>query len=459
MLIFDRCYTNHDLDQFLKHLQESGITRIIQIGGRSVAPELEGKYFRIVSRDVDKTQVERQILGRSYGEMENCTRVAGNLLKSLHQWREGPTWDTLSVYPERKSPLIQKQLEHEAEDCWTYVGGDPVVVWLEKRPSEFEVNKDLHQVFDLQVVIQRAEQNINALNAGERWALVDAWRADLRTSQTECLFESLRAAEDLPEDISTVHDDVDRRVLMEADVIGITTAALARSNQMLRRLRLKVVMCEEAAEVKEPDIMAALMTSVEHFIQIGDHRQLRPQINNYALSMESKLGIKWKLDRSQFERRAVGEPGLERFPVSQLNVQRRMRPDISRLIKGIYPNLGDHEDVESLPDVVGMRHNLFWLDNDHAEDTGDDGSRTQSHNNEWEVEMASALVKHLVRQGKYSSTDIALLTPYTGQLRKLRKALNQDLEIFISDRDQDKLATDGIIEEEEEADNDHTLPW
>lgn len=339
------------------------------------------------------------------------------------------------------------------------MGGDPVVIWLGKRPSEFEVNKDLHQVFDLQVVIQRAEQNINALNAGERWSLVDAWRADLRTSQTECLFESLRAAEDLPEDISTVHDDVDRRVLMEADVIGITTAALARSNQMLRRLRLKVVMCEEAAEVKEPDIMAALMTSVEHFIQIGDHRQLRPQINNYALSMESKLGIKWKLDRSQFERRAVGEPGLERFPVSQLNVQRRMRPDISRLIKGIYPNLGDHEDVESLPDVVGMRHNLFWLDNDHAEDTGDDGSRTQSHNNEWEVEMASALVKHLVRQGKYSSTDIALLTPYTGQLRKLRKALNQDLEIFISDRDQDKLATDGIIEEEEEADNDHTLPW
>lgn len=88
---------------------------------------------------------------------------------------------------------------------------------------------------------------------------------------------------------------------------------------------------------------------------------------------------------------------------------------------------------------------------------GDDGSRTQSHSNEWEVKMASALVKHLARQGKYSSTDIALLTPYTGQLRKLRKALSQDFEIFISDRDQDKLATDGIIEEKEEADNDHTL--
>lgn len=134
MLIFDRCYTNHDLDQFLKHLQDSGITRIIRIGGRSVAPELEGKNLRTVSRDVDKTQVERQILGRSYGEMDKRTRVAGNLLKSLHQWRKGPTWDALSVYLERKSLLIYKQFEHEAEDGCTYVGGDPVVVWLGKGP-------------------------------------------------------------------------------------------------------------------------------------------------------------------------------------------------------------------------------------------------------------------------------------------------------------------------------------
>lgn len=63
--------------------------------------------------------------------------------------------------------------------------------------------------------------------------------------------------------------------------------------------------------------------------------------------MESKLGIKWQLDRSQFERRAVGEPGPERFPVAQLRVQRRMRPEILRLIRGIYPNLIDHGDVES----------------------------------------------------------------------------------------------------------------
>ncbi|MBE3048131.1 hypothetical protein IMZ48_37625, partial [Candidatus Bathyarchaeota archaeon] len=202
----------------------------------------------------------------------------------------------------------------------------------------------------------------------------------------------------------------------------------------------KVLICEEAAEVMEAHLISALMPGVEHFIQIGDHRQLRPQILNYSLSLETPSGKAWQLDRSQFERRAVGEPGMRPAPVAQLNVQRRMRPEISALIGTVYPSLTDHKSVVNLPDVVGMRKNLYWLDHNHPEDSGDDGARARSHSNDWEVAMATALVRHLVRQGKYSSSDIALLTPYTGQLRKLRTALSEDFEIFLGERDQEVLA-------------------
>lgn len=34
--------------------------------------------------------------------------------------------------------------------------------------------------------------------------------------------------------------------------------------------------------------------------------------------------------------------------------------------------------------------------------------------------MTHTLPRQIVRQGAYSSTDIAVLTPYTGQLQKLR---------------------------------------
>ncbi|KAJ6125980.1 hypothetical protein N7471_010473 [Penicillium samsonianum] len=60
------CYTNHALDQFLKHLLDVGIQKIIRIGGRSQATELEGKNLRVVSKDIRKTRVESQTLGMSF---------------------------------------------------------------------------------------------------------------------------------------------------------------------------------------------------------------------------------------------------------------------------------------------------------------------------------------------------------------------------------------------------------
>ncbi|CVK84144.1 uncharacterized protein FPRN_01838 [Fusarium proliferatum] len=160
------------------------------------------------------------------------------------------------------------------------------------------------------------------------------------------------------------------------------------------------------------------MPGVEHLIQIGDHKQLRPQINNFDLSLESTSGQKWQLDRSQFERRAEGEPGLSPAPFTQVDVQRRMRPEVSRLIRGVYPDLEDHQNVQNLPGVVGMPDNVFWLDHSHEEDSGGDGTRVRSHSNKWETDMATALIRHLARQGKYRAEDIALLTPYMGQLQR-----------------------------------------
>lgn len=98
-------------------------------------------------------------------------------------------------------------------------------------------------------------------------------------------------------------------------------------------------------------------------ISIGDHEQLRPQINNFKdLSLESRAGILYQLDRSQFERLSVGQHGRSRLPVAQLNVQRRMRPQISNLINSIYPELVDHNSTKIYPGVVGMRQNVSYTE-------------------------------------------------------------------------------------------------
>ncbi|ROT36145.1 hypothetical protein SODALDRAFT_346215 [Sodiomyces alkalinus F11] len=438
------CYTNHALDQFLTHLLHFGISKVIRIGGRSKSEELEGKNLRVVANELDKTRVERHILGKAHSELEERLKNVGQKLKPLHKCRNRPTWEGLGKFLSNYYPRIHAQLQRLDEDGFELVGDDPLAVWLGRKSKGFMFKtNDTTSAVDVEELTRRAENRIHSLSESERWILAESWAASMRQEESERLFELLDQAMGHRQTIHNVHDDLNRRALLQADVIGITTTGLSRNIAMLRRIHAKVVVCEEAAEVLEPHIISALMPGVEHFIQIGDHLQLRPQIQNYSLSLESHQGLAWQLDRSQFERRALGEPGMLPAPVAQLDVQRRMRPEISQLIRGIYPKLKDHDSVAKLPSVVGMRHDLFWLDHKHPETSRDDEARVKSHSNEWEVGMATALVKHLVRQGAYSSSDIALLTPYTGQLRKLRAALSKDFEITLSDRDLETLAREG----------------
>ena len=435
------CYTNHALDQFLEHLLDVGVTKIIRIGGRSQSKQLEGKNLRVVRAETQSTPLERETLGKAYSALEASRDCARRTLNGFHQIQKGPTWSALEMIIYEESPAIDEQLDPEDEEGFSVVGGDPLAAWLGRRPqgrdAEIEALKD---EITLRTLTAEAEEDIDDLERIERWALAETWLAKAHQEQTERLFERLDEANDFRDTIARVHDELNSRTVLNADVIGVTTTGLARSSAMLRRVHPKVVICEEAAEVMEAHLLSAFMPGVEHFIQIGDHRQLRPQILNHSLSLETQSGQAWQLDRSQFERRATGEPGMRAAPVAQLDVQRRMRPEISQLIRRVYPDLKDHESVMAMPDVVGMRHNLFWLDHNHPENSTDEGARVTSHSNDWEVGMATALVRHLVRQGVYASSDIALLTPYTGQLRKLRAALSSDFEIFLGERDVDVLA-------------------
>ena len=372
--------------------------------------------------------------------LEESKKSAEKTLESLQRTDGAPTWKALKEFLLAENKRIYRQMKPVDNDGFKVVGGDRLALWLGDRPTGTGARIEALKSESLDRLTQKAEVSIAELDTEERWALAENWRGRVRDENIDRLFERLQQAKEHQNTIDKIHDDLNRRTLMGAEVAGLTTTGLARNIATLRRIHAKVVICEEAAEVMEPHLLSAQMPGVQHFIQIGDHRQLRPQITNYSLSMETMSGMAWKLDRSQFERRAVGEPGMAPAPVAQLGIQRRMRPEISRLIRTIYPSLKDHDRVMGLPDVIGMRHNLFWLDHRHPEASRNDGARVRSFSNGWEVEMASALVRHLVRQGKHAASDIALLTPYTGQLRKLRASLSKDFEIFLGERDEEALA-------------------
>jgi hypothetical protein len=437
------------LDQFLEHLIEIGIERIIRIGGQSKSIVLDGKNLRVVSQGEAKTKSERYQVAKAYTELENKEKLINKALSSLHATQKRPDWTNLKSHIQWRYPRIYSQFSRLDEAGWEVVGKDPFEAWSDLKGRSLDESNATHDtIATSQYLINTATGDVHSLSRYERRRLVEFWVKEIHESQTDQLFELVKNAQDLHEHLDNIHDEVDRRVLQDADIIGVTTTGLAKRISVLQHVHCKVIICEEAGEVMEPHMISALLPSVEHFVQIGDHQQLRPQINNHGLSLESRQGAAYQLDRSQFERLSVGEPDRPPFPVAQLNVQRRMRPEISTLIRTtIYPRLVDHETTKNLPDVVGMRKNVFWLDHENLEEVPNADRHQKSHSNDWEVDMTHALVRHIVRQGVYSSSDIAVLTPYTGQLQKLRAKMRNDFEIVLSDRDEETLARDGFSEE------------
>ena len=417
------------------------------MGSQSQSSLLEGKNLRVISQGESKTKSERYHLAMTYKALEAQEQTIRKLLGRLHGSQKRKGWANVENHILHRHPRIHSQFHRVDEDGFTTVGKEPFDIWAgDKLPAWSEQSERAHFPLEsIEHLLAQATQNIHRIALPNRHRLVDFWTEQIRNETTDKLFEMVKLADDLHQQLTNVHDDVDRRVLQTADVVGVTTTGLARRIATLQHVRCKVVICEEAGEVMEPHMISALLPSVEHFIQIGDHQQLRPQVNNFQLSLESQRGTLYQLDRSQFERLSVGERGRPAFPVAQLSVQRRMRPDISTLIREtMYPRLLDHDVTRHLPDVVGMRKNVFWLDHDSVEEGTQADKHQKSYSNLWEVDMTHALVRHIVRQGIYSSTDIAVLTPYTGQLQKLRAMMRNDFEVVLSERDQETLTREGF---------------
>ncbi|KAK8143852.1 hypothetical protein G3M48_006653 [Beauveria asiatica] len=440
------CYTNHALDQFLEHILKDGTKKVIRIGGQSHSAVLEGHNLRAVTQSESKSRFERYSLAMSYHDLDAAAESIEKILGRAHGALRHIRWENMQKYLSRYHPHIAAQFAETDEDGFEIVGRHPFDIWASLK-TDADVTQDHggETEIDSDAVLRKASISVNSLSASERQHLMDFWSMDRYKHAVNDLVETIEGTSTEQRQVSNIHDEVDRRVLQEADVIGITTTGLAKRISTLQRLKCKVVICEEAGEVMEPHILSALLPTVEHIIQIGDHEQLRPQINNFGLSLESKQGTLYQLDRSQFERLSVGISGRPKIPLAQLEVQRRMRPSISSLVREtLYPNIQDHPSTCDLPDVVGMRKNLFWLDHSHLEAGESAEMHHKSHSNDWEVGLVHALVRHIVRQGVYSSSDIAVLTPYTGQLQKLRASMRNDFEVILSDRDQDALNRDGI---------------
>ena len=387
---------------------------------------------------MERTKTEKSGFHASRTKLEREGRQVVDLLERLKYVH---TLKGVLEYLEIEHPDHYDQLKGTDADGFQIVQhqrGDRLKQWLEASTAPPYTGQHPRSVEEL------TEIDLNHMSNGERRLLYEHWVSDHRQDLTERLDRTIDRYVSIDRNLFKCVQEVDLRCLEQAHVIGITTTGLARNVDLLRRLKPKVLICEEAGEILEAHTLTAFLPSIEHAILIGDHEQLRPGVQNYELSLENPRGEKYSLDVSTFER-LITSPDLE-VPYDTLQTQRRMDPSISDLIrKTLYPSLKDHVSVQAYPSVKGIRNRLYWLDHREPE-TGEDPTQVlqNSHSNMYEVDLVQALATHFVRQNVYNSNEIVILTPYVRQLLKLRDMLSNTFDVVIGDKDQDEIAKEGL---------------
>nr|KAJ3420409.1 hypothetical protein HK105_005699 [Polyrhizophydium stewartii] len=277
------------------------------------------------------------------------------------------------------------------------------------------------------------ETNVWYMTVEERNIMYHHWCTIVPRINMDQIRELQNKIEQLNMRLDDIHQDHQAAVLRKQQIVAATTTGAAKYHKLLQSIQAKIIVCEEAGEVLEAHTLASLNANLQQLILIGDHQQLRARVATHALSSESIEGQKYRLDVSLFER--LQEPQMS-FPLSTLDRQRRMRPDIADFVrKTLYPKLEDAEAVLHYPDVSGVRRNVFFFDHNNPEDQhGSATVKVHSHSNEFEARFSVEFLKFLLNQG-YSPSDIVILTPYVGQLLKIRDMLSREMMIFISEKD------------------------
>ncbi|KAJ5272282.1 hypothetical protein N7478_007407 [Penicillium angulare] len=292
--------------------------------------------------------------------------------------------------------------------------------------------------------ISSQSRSIWALEQNMRDEKIQSWKRAFLNEQAESLAAKMKLLDQCQKKLSATTGDNIRNILKGKKIIGCTTTAAAMHAEDLKHVSPGIVLLEEAGEILESHVLTAISPKTKHLILIGDHLQLRPKINSYALSTERGDG--YDLNVSLFER--LIHAG---YPHTTLQKQHRMCPEISALVRSLsYPLLEDDEKTKGRPEPRGLCDRVIFFNHQNLEesfseisDRRDEGAR-QSKRNLFEAEIVLKIVKYLGQQG-YGTDNLVILTPYLGQLSLLRETLSKQSDPVLNDLDSYDLLQAGLL--------------
>ncbi|KAE8823376.1 hypothetical protein HRS9139_09785 [Pyrenophora teres f. teres] len=434
-------YTNHALDQFLEDLLEAGIPAdsMVRLGSKST-PKTHALGLREQPNNYRRSSQTWSMIDAQKKQAES---YHDSLVTKMARFN--------SVMLNERELLDYLEFSDDSEYFDAFVvptndDGSVIVGKKNKQVDEYYLIKRWVEGKDAGVFSKDATQNypgIWTVTKQDRHVLWNKWRKTILVEQISQISTLANKYNACRTQIDRLYREKDFHILGQKRIIGCTTTAAAMYTDEIRKASPAIVLVEEAGEILESHILTALTPSSKQLILIGDHKQLRPKVNNYRLTVEKGEG--YNLNVSLFERLV-----LSGVPHTILIKQHRMRPEISSLVRSLtYPELEDADKTKGRPALRGFQDNVIFVSHAYPELNAvkitdrSDGDAKSSKENLYEAEMVLKCVRYLGQQG-YGTDDIVILTPYLGQLYLLMNTLSKDNDPILNDLDSFALIQAGL---------------
>ncbi|CAG1980975.1 unnamed protein product [Fusarium graminearum] len=440
-------YTNHALDQFLEDLMNIGVNsdEMVRLGSKftpathsTLLQEQNGqKQFRSTMEEkniLNVLQAEESILNVERDECSKKLTGRGVNLTDILEHLEfsdsfTAAWSAFQV-PE--------------DDGFQMVDGHGNIMEPEAIYSHWIRNGDAKVIGSLDESLEESSRAFWDLSQASRLELHHEWASKVREEQIINFADLSKRFSDTKAQIKSIKDEQSRRVLKNKRIIGCTTTAAAKYQSIIETAVPDIILVEEAGEILEAHIITAMSASVKKLILIGDHKQLRPKVGNYALTKEKGEG--YDLNVSLFERLITHGRHF-----TALEEQHRSHPDISQYPRMLaYPELKDMPSTLKRDSIRGLKSRITFVHHEKPEDTMDDVNDSRdptskaTKRNTHEALMVLKMVRFLSQNG-YKTQNMVVLTPYLGQLFLLKETLRQETDPVLGDIDSHDLLRAGLI--------------
>lgn len=214
-------------------------------------------------------------------------------------------------------------------------------------------------------------------------------------------------------------------LLRSKRIVGATCVGIANKKIGLENMTFDLVIVDEASKALPAEILIPL-NKAKKCVIIGDHKQLPPTLNK-ALTDEEELEIEDReycetelFEKSLFEKLFEEAPD---YAKGMLKTQYRMPTSIGNMVSKFFYD-EELENGENCTDKKSLffEKNLNWLDTSKIKNNMEDDNKSPF--NLVEVKIIKDLIKS-IRDKKIDSR-IAVITPYKGQKREIKRALDKE---------------------------------